>query len=181
MFAFKALTSAEPFCIFPLRVWAGAKVESLASPTACGANNALTLTLSLWEREFQELTPRSRETSETLSGREELREATRKYLRVVVGERWPVIFSMIECPCSSADRVPASGAGDESSILSGGTTAQAPLSFLRLFRGVAQRQGAWFGSRRSAVQICPPRPSLSLSLPAYRFASASMRFPSLVR
>ena len=29
---------------------------------------------------------------------------------------------MAECPCSSADRVPASGAGDESSILSGGTT-----------------------------------------------------------
>ena len=25
-------------------------------------------------------------------------------------------------------------------------------------RGVAQRQGAWFGTRRSAVQICPPRP-----------------------
>ena len=27
----------------------------------------------------------------------------------------------VQCPCSSVDRVPASGAGDESSILSGGT------------------------------------------------------------
>ena len=42
---------------------------------------------------------------------------------MLVGGNGRVIFFSVECPCSSADRVPASGAGDESSILSGGTTA----------------------------------------------------------
>ena len=45
-----------------------------------------------------------------------------------------------ERPCSSVDRVPASGAGDESSILSGGTTAQKIFPSFHLL-------GAWPSGR----------------------------------
>ena len=46
---------------------------------------------------------------------------------MVCPERPIVLFSKVDCPCSSVDRVPASGAGDESSTLSGGTTVRIPL------------------------------------------------------
>ena len=54
---------------------------------------------------------------------------------MVVGRRGGVIFFLSECPCSSVDRVPASGAGDESSTLSGGTTDRIPSSSFRLRTG----------------------------------------------
>ena len=46
---------------------------------------------------------------------------------MVCPERPIVLCSKVDCPCSSVDRVPASGAGDESSTLSGGTTVRIPL------------------------------------------------------